>query len=119
MEDKIEIGEYVRTNQGDIFKFGGYFKKGIINTMTDEYGILYGNQEKICKKHSKNIIDLIEEGDYVNGSKVEKYKFSTNLVTKERYIVINDNWYLYDWNIKSIVTKEQFNSIKYKIPEEK
>ena len=60
-------------------------------------------------KSSPNIIDLIEVGDYVNGLKVED---------------LDDIWH-YDLDgccpvpdeIKSIVTKEQFESMEYKIVE--
>ena len=112
MEDKIEVGEYVRTDKGDIFEFGEYFKSGNIDSMTDKYGILYGNQQKCCKKHSKNIIDLIEVGDYVNGEEVIEVRRQNNKIylmtcyCPQKYIKSE---------IKSIVSKEQFESIKYKV----
>lgn len=68
-------------------------------------------------KHSKNITDLIEVGDYVNGYKVEKiedgyiyvdYCWDCELYT----LVTNDSD-----NIKSIVTKEQFANMEYKVEE--
>ena len=64
--------------------------------------------------HSKNIIDLIEVGDYVNGYKV--------LNVYDNYIEINNPELLYDCivyekvrenNIKSILTKEQYKSVEY------
>lgn len=62
-------------------------------------------------KKSENIIDILEVGDYVNGSKV-------NRIEKD-YIVINEIWtgreLLINENIKSIVTKEQFESMSYKL----
>ena len=45
----MEVEEYVRSKDGRILKIVEYCKKTEI------------------KKHSKNIIDLIEVGDYVNG----------------------------------------------------
>lgn len=70
------------------------------------------NQMEQIKAHSKNIIDLIEEGDYVNGKKVlEKVgnKFCT--VSSSN---IGDNRIL-GFMIESIVTKEQFEAIEYKV----
>lgn len=45
--EEIKVGEYVRTREGKIYKTN--------ITMINDTGI----------KHSPNIIDLIEEGDYV------------------------------------------------------
>jgi ubiquinone/menaquinone biosynthesis C-methylase UbiE len=80
-------------------------------------------------KHSKNIIDLIEVGDFVNNWKVLEiadsiYENSKRVLIyrskKEKY----ERWiYIQEYNRKihtqddivSIVTKEQFASIEYKI----
>lgn len=61
---KIEIGEYVRTEGGNIIKIDGSWKYSTNNSGT----ILYTNISQIpveyytenIVKHSKNIIDLIE-----------------------------------------------------------
>ncbi len=121
MEDKIEVGEYGRTDEGNIFEFGGYFKSGNIDSMTDKDGILYGNQQKCCKKHSKNIMELIEVSDYVNGYKVlaiekhfqvQPYRISIMVYkTKDAEFWIS----LEEETIEDIVTKEQFESVKYKV----
>ena len=63
---------------------------------------------------SFNLIDLIEVGDYVNGEKVT----SAEPVDKndtDRYLGFGDyDYYICDSeDIKDIVTKEQFNSMKY------
>lgn len=70
-------------------------------------------------KHSKNIIDLIEVGDYVNGILVTG-KESTLLYTEIKgidrsgyHIPISQ----YGDGIKSIVTKEQFSSVEYRLEE--
>lgn len=61
-------------------------------------------------KHSKNIIDLIEVGDYVNLERVldisEEY-----IRTTER--IHNKNWL--QSNIKTILTREQFEQNSYKV----
>ena len=72
-------------------------------------------------KHSKNIIDLIEVGDYVNGYKV---RGKTNEKVVVDYYCYSEelaggNWLtFYKANIISIVTKEQFASMEYKVKEE-
>ena len=65
-------------------------------------------------KSSKNIIDLIEVGDYVNGKKVinkweepDWYGYFIKLEGEETVPTIR--------KIKNIVTKEQFESMEYKI----
>ena len=108
MNDKIEVGEYVRSNLGTIGKI----------TKIEDSKFLYENKCLICfisnvVKHSKNIIDLIEEGDYVNGCKVACVKYDDILETKRVYLY-NENSF-YDYEIKSVVTKEQFSSIEYKV----
>lgn len=54
---EIEIGEYVRTHLGTIGKIIG-FDRDIEKYITDNFKAFY---EVSVYKHSKNIIDLIEE----------------------------------------------------------
>ena len=71
--------------------------------------------EESIIKSSPNIKDLIQVGDYVNGEMVTEIKDGKPF--KEDY---NDSYYSYYFdNIYSIVTKEQFNSMKYKLKENK
>lgn len=62
-------------------------------------------------KFYNNLFDLVRVGDYVNGYKV-------NRIEKD-YIVINEIWtgreFLKCEDIRSIVTKEQFESLSYKV----
>lgn len=73
--------------------------------------------EEIKARH--NIIDLIEEGDYVNRYPVyEIIEYEDNT----RAIVIGDDnksiiWEESSQYIKSIVTKEQFEEMSYKVGE--
>ena len=62
-------------------------------------------------KYSFNIIDLIEVGDYVNGYKVT-YVYPNLLKVDSA-----DIWEIHSSDIKSIVTKEQFSQMEYKIEE--
>lgn len=67
----------------------------------------------IIGEPSENIIDLIEVGDYVNGYYAEDV-FDTYI-----YVATGTNYFqsptIYEQDIKSIVTKEQFNSVKYEV----
>lgn len=66
---------------------------------------------------SFNIIDLIEVGDYVNDAFVLDFE---TLQTGEKAVIV-DGLITYGWGqgvipaseIKEVVTKEQFNSMKY------
>ena len=73
-------------------------------------------------KASHNIIDLIEVGDYVNGSKVEEIfndinGKKANIVTTECYVGQENMEYdvVLEEDIKTVVTKEQFESMQYKV----
>lgn len=89
-------------------------------------------------KHSFNIIDLIEVGDYVNGYRVKEIGIYTEKEIVEIYAVcnnlkeienklINKKWYALENldllpgrnckndSIKSIVTKEMMKSVEYTI----
>ena len=110
---KLEEGMYVRTNEG-------IFRISHINISFDDNDfrkILLTNNEKVNftsveyirtlkSQPSFNIIDLIEEGDYVNGERVIKH-FTTWLALGIAIVKEQD--------IKSIVTKEQFESMSYKV----
>lgn len=127
----MKVGDYVRTEYGiekiiDIkewVNFKGYEKN--ISTDKNRYETIY-EQSKILKS-SPVIIDLIKIGDYVNGMKItNKYidKETGNIELEFN----NGSSYLYpkSWNyearskkykIKSIVTKEQFSQMEYRIGE--
>lgn len=115
---KLEVGMYVRS------KINGLIGKiANIEKLVNEKGVLYYELEQkgsgygFCSTEidsviaSFNIIDLIEAGDYVNGAKVNRLK--------KDYIVIHEIWsgreYLSNEEIKTIVTKEQFEQMSYKV----
>lgn len=118
--EEIKEGEYVRTENGFIGKienindFRPPESKYAVDIQAEDL-VFIG--EDFIKKHSPNIIDLIEEGDYINGCLVtaiyDEYKndntiqFETNYEGRYRYYT--------DEEIKSIVTHEQFNQVKYEV----
>ena len=121
---KLEVGMYIKLDrcQG-IRKIIDYDKEynwfELDCDIADEYGeyicVIHENDSDILKA-SFNIIDLIEEGDYVNGRLVCKNE-------EENYLYLNgfdaDGNYYEDSikDIKSIVTKEQFEQMSYKVGE--
>ena len=115
----IQVGEYVRLNrnqginriediENDYYVLEDYYA----DEDGDETFCLYKykvNEEIL--KHSFNIIDLIEVGDYVNGRYIQKITpqliyFRNCAHTRKDSLLIND-----------IVTHEQFESIKYIVKE--
>ncbi len=68
-------------------------------------------------KHSKNIIDLIEIGDYVNGYRIDNI---VNGVLVNKVVGIDKSGTFtpiaqYKEDIKTILTKEQFEQNSYKV----
>ena len=101
---EIKEGEWVRTKDGCIFKATDYW---IYDYEVKTENIVF---------HSNNIIDLIEVRDYVNGYRVQdKYKSSDKKCLLDLDGEFTNSHCLEEIEIKSIVTKEQFSSIEYKI----
>ena len=104
----MKVGDYVRTKKGIIGKIK------LIDNQTELEDLYLVKRKWYYKedfiKSSPNIIDLIEVGDYVNGYEV---------TSKDQFLGFgNHDWYMLNDEIKSIVTKEQFESMKYKIESE-
>ena len=120
---KLEVGMYVRTKKG-VFaksKLDGWFGIGFDDNDKEMIEIdVFPNfilKEDIVKA-SHNIIDLIEVGDYVNGKQVIKINidYIFDYTEEVKMIYFSDNDYIYSkTDIKSIVTKEQFESMSYKV----
>lgn len=130
---KLEVGMYVRTKDGTIDK--------IIDVDTDWYELDADEKEKPYKvyqlsqyyydeefneetdwflerffvKASHNIIDLIEVGDYVNG--IEINLKDEKGVYHGAYDCYDEYHFTDPKEIKSIVTKEQFEQMQYKVGE--
>ena len=139
---KLELKEnmYIRTKNGNIRKIveltntkfidepDYYVDKVLIDIEQNEREDTIYMEKWLFKetivKSSLNIIDLIEVGDYVNGSKV--IDISIIGKDKEKWVWIEqmedtDNKYGDDYvgynneQIKSIVTKEQMEQMAYKV----
>ena len=124
---KFEVGMYVRTENGVIEKVNRIYDRHTtdnivvwLNACGDGQSVFIDDFEEIKflsinsrgfikKEPSFNIIDLIEVGDYVNGYKVRGTSVSTLLLDNFNMIQIDEE------DIKSIVTKEQFKSMSYRV----
>lgn len=115
---EIQVGDYIRTIDGikRIVKINTGDRKTIFGQyrLDKPYKGSYSIAEKNILKHSKNIIDLIEIGDYVNGEKVIG-KGALSCIPQ--YYDGETKDIVYFDEIKSIVTKEQFASLEYKVGE--
>lgn len=115
--EEIKVGEYVRTDNGIIGKYVKF--RGFEDSIETNNKWIGFDIEKDIVKHSPNIIDLIECGDYVNGSRVIDIAQAsvravyTEDATQKMALIpkINED-------IKSIVTKEQFEQMKYIVGDE-
>lgn len=128
---KLELNMYVRIQWGNgeqtISKCTNKVDMGDTQYSLNDFYIHTDKKGEVIYKSmilkaSHNIIDLIEVGDYVNGQKV----------FDKLYDELNKCWYLkleigevfgkyartYQQHIKSIVTKEQFESMKYVVPKD-
>ena len=122
----IEVGEYVRIDKDHRIIALGIAKvvKAINETIyvKNNFELPIAIDKDSISKHSKNIIDLIEAGDYVNGYKVISVDYDViNDKTECIELDLNNN-YQYNFisarQIKTIITHEQFSSIEYKVESE-
>ena len=126
----IEVGEYVRTNNKGIKRIDRinnnktvnkylYFT-GIEDFEGKEYGIIKTTE---ILKHSKQLIDLIEKDDYVNGRKVKHIAMFEGFPDYPKLIFVDETHLIPDdtcenEDIKTILTKEQYEANCYKVKEE-
>ena len=124
----MKVGDYVRYQKSkyydeikdiriakimDIKEYTGY--KDINGNNIKFIFFVGGNgeyEDKIIKS-SPNIIDLIEVGDYVNGRIVDDYIY----LDKLGLIGLTELEKEDEKFIKSIVTKERFSQMEYKVGE--
>lgn len=118
----MKVGDYVRTETGQIGKIT-YFEGDMVRVDCDKF-ITYKSNHNEITKISPNIIDLIEVGDYVNGYEIidiiyekDNIKYLETEITKFDNVYPIGNVNIYKNDIKSILTKEQFESMEYRIGE--
>ena len=128
----IEVGEYIRTKEGYITKICECLGKDVGYKNMQHYDvdnwipyrgfIIYKEDIKV---HSKNIIDLIEVGDYVNGMRViatenrgrynEEKQKDEKVILTENYDEWTENGVVSNEDIKTILTHEQYEQNSYKV----
>ena len=125
---ELKEGMYVRTDEGiakvinkrknpygeeTIFMIDKpfiYHFADFLKTSEDMIDVNFEEDTSQIKGASHNIVDLIEEGDYVNGECV--YSVARDI---EKHFVCVETGIFLNNEIKSIVTKEQFELMQYKI----
>ena len=122
-KEEIEVGEYVRTKDGIIAQIESIdyedkvyeFDSAIYTNVFGFTSMSLGNNEmfqKIIVKHSKQLINLIEVGDYVNGKEVIEIR----KINEKKYLITS--YCPQDYiktNIKRILTKEQIEANCYEV----
>lgn len=121
--EEIQVGEYIRLKDGLIGQFynieEGYDGNIIVNF--EEFAYEYEDVKQFYEdilKHSKDIIDLIEKNDYVNGYLVtDKYLLNGEITVLETTGDYKNAKCLCNGDIETILTKEMFEANCYKIKE--
>lgn len=130
---ELKEGMYVRTKYNDFCNMVAIRKMDeidddgsfwiddyIIDTYGDEQNKLHEEDIEIA---SENIVDVIKPGDYVNGylvTTVSKDAYGETIVFVGQRLIEEAGYYrsYYSKDIKTIVTKEQFENVAYKIEKE-
>lgn len=118
---KLEVGMYVRTKDGIIDKiiidYNGHCANPNCKYKHISCTKNYYDEDKIVKA-SYNIIDILEEGDYIDGCYIQEIKSLKDNVM----VCMLDSDYevesvITNKDIKSIVTHEQMEQMSYRIGE--
>lgn len=123
----LEENEYIRTDLGEIAIVTSVIKETLQDIVGEVEGINkeigFCNTEPYVRgnivKHSKNIIDLIEVGDYVNGFEV--IETDTGHEVDSQIVVSTQTYkevYLLEEDIDTILTKEQYEANCYTVEKE-
>jgi hypothetical protein len=125
----IEENEYVRINIDNrncigIGKVSRIVNETIHVNMNNKYNLPVSFQIDKIVKHSKQLIDLIEVGDYVNGREVKHIAMFEGFPDYPKLIFVDETHLIPDDTcendeIKTILTKEQFEANCYKVGGEK
>ena len=125
----MKVGDYVRTPLGItkyIGKYDNYEGLYEFDKLDEELwtgdiaNVVYSCEiDNIVLKSSPNIIDLIDVGDYVNGLKITLINEPSMANCNKRLLYAEDEEgclikMFSEEDIKSIVTKEQFEAMEYK-----
>lgn len=127
---KLEVGMYVRTDNGIIEKVNKIYDRHTTDNMVvwlngygDGKSVFIDDFEEvkhlsinargfIKKEPSFDVIDLIEAGDYVNGVEVININDEWITMSDTRVPILKS---IANGMIETIVTKEQFEQMSYKV----
>ena len=113
---EIKVNEYVRTRAGHICKITNIDENWLIYWNKIQCGWSEQQLEDIIVNHSKQLIDLIEVGDIVNGMEVlDIYKPRDLWEPIEIRVDSRYTNFILAEDIKIILTKEQFEANCYKV----
>ena len=102
----IEVNDYVRTKDGTIGKVIKVLSNRVfLNSLG--YAVLI----KDIVKHNKIISEVVEVGDYVNGKLIHKIDKGSNYC----YLYYGNCKTFVNYQIKTILTKEQYMANCYKV----
>lgn len=123
---KLDLREnmYIRTKDGIIAKVDYidddtiFFDKDLYRTYGDGIDFLEKDNLERIVKASYNIIDILEEGDYVNGCYIQEIKSLKDNVM----VCMLDSDYEFtstitNKDIKTVVTHDQMEQMAYKVEE--
>ena len=125
----IKVGEYIRIKNGIIGKvnqieiagqgtrhYNENFDETIYCIDTNDFIEHYRYKQQAIVKHSPNIIDLIEVGDYVNELYIQEIISLKDNVMK---CMVDSDYEclttITNAEIKNVVTKEQFKNVIYEV----
>jgi len=116
MENLIKVGEYIRVNNDNrncigIGKVTRIVNESIYVNMNNKYNLPVCFQINNIVKHSKIISEVVEAGDYVNGKLIHKIDKGPNYC----YLYYGKGKTFVDYQIKTILTKEQYMANCYKV----
>lgn len=120
----IEVGEYVRIDKDHRIIALGIAK--VVKTINETIYVKNNFELPITidknsiSKHSKNIIDLIEVGDYVNGREVKHIAMFEGFPDYPKLIFVDEKHLVpgetaENKDIETILTKEQYMANCYKV----
>lgn len=122
----IEVGMYIRKNSGVIYQIKesdkhilDIYKKNNCNLKEleeNDYDMSLFWIVKNIKKVNKNIIELIEVGDYVNGKKIIEIRKSENGYEYFYFSYCPESYVKKeDYKITEILTHEQYSANVYRV----
>lgn len=128
MENEIKVNEYVRIAGGIIARITNKNKDGLLidrvirDPMRQDGTIrdwcIFNDEKALIVKHSPNLIDLIEVGDYVNGEIIDQIQNDRNpKLIWHLSSYGDDDMAFKNEDIETVATKEMMESISYKVKE--